>query len=128
MHQRALKAVDLLAEGAAITVTTTSASALDLTTVPSGNIGRREMKAILSAGGATAGNGSWTVKIQECATSNGTFTDITGAAFAAITQNTGATELHFYTAKRYLQAVATPTGSTPSIVLGVELLVEKRYP
>jgi hypothetical protein len=127
MHQRALKALDLLAPAAAVTQTTTG-SYLDLIGTPSGNIGRREMKAMQSVGGATVGNGTYTTKIQECATSNGSFTDITGAAFAAVTQNTGVTELHFYTAKRYIQAVCTVAGGTPSAVIGVSVLVEKRYP
>ena len=127
MHQRALKAIDILAAGAAITTTTTS-SALDLTTVPQGNVGRREMKALQAIGGATTGNGTYTTKITECATSNGSFTDIAGAAFGAVTQNTGITELHFYTAKRYIKSVTTLAGTTPSAVVEVALLVEQRYP
>ncbi len=122
MHQRALKALDLIAAGAAITSTTNHPS-LDLS--PYANIGRHEMKAILSAGAVGGTSPSFAVKIQD-SPDNSTFTDISGASYAAITANQGATELHFKTNNRYVRAVTTVTGTSPTAVLECVLLAEVR--
>lgn len=123
MFIHALKAIDGLAAGAAITVTT-NGSGVDLSTY--GNPGRRDIMAVLSAGAVVA-TGTYNVKVQE-SSDNVTFTDITGAAFAQFTGNIGATTLFFNTMKRYVRIVATLGGTSPSAVVEVALLVEQRTP
>lgn len=88
------------------------------------NPGGRQMKAYLNVGAASGTTPTLDVKIQE-SDDDSTYTDISGATFtqatAAITE-----EIHFRTSKRYVRAVATIGGTTPSFTFCVVLLAEKR--
>jgi len=97
--------------------------------------GKREMKAVLMAYADTANVASDTfelvVKLQESATTvDSDFTDITGAAFAAVdeTATTGTLQqIHFQTAaaSKYLREYATITGSGSIHVNAAALLVKR---
>ena len=84
--------------------------------------------------GAVSGTGGPTldVKFVECDTTNGTYTDITGATFAQQTTTSTDTQAPLMTtffnrSKRYVKCVATIGGSTsPSFTMGVTLLAQKR--
>lgn len=112
----------LIAQSATTTVTGTSVD-LQGTINPGG----RNMKVFLDAQGVLGTSASVTVKIQD-SPNNTTFTDVSGAAFSAITTNltsggTG-TSLHFVTNNRYVRAVATFTSNTTQAILWCGLLVE----
>lgn len=112
----------LIAQSATTTVTGTSVD-LQGTINPGG----RNIKVFLDAQGVLGTSASVTVKIQD-SPNNTTFTDVTGAAFSAITTNltsagTG-TSLHFVTNNRYVRAVATFTSNTTQAIIWAGLLVE----
>lgn len=86
--------------------------------------GGRQMKAILTNGTTSGTSPTLDVKIQE-SDDNSVFTDISGATFAQKTA-AGNEEIHFRTNKRYVRAVATIGGTTPSFTFAVLLLVGKR--
>lgn len=71
------------------------------------------------------------VKIQECETSGGTYTDITGATFTQVTAANAAEKIKVDlkakkgSRKRYIRAVATITGTTPSFALNCLVLMNK---
>jgi hypothetical protein len=76
-----------------------------------------DLKVILStsAGGGTTP--TLAVKLQECATSGGTFTDISGATFTQVTDAADSTEaivISADSAARYIKAVATIGGTSPT--------------
>lgn len=75
-----------------------------------------DLKVILcsSAGGGTTP--TLDVKLQESDTAAGTFTDIPGAAFTQVTAaaSTAAITLNADSAKRYIRAVTTIAGTTPT--------------
>lgn len=87
------------------------------------NPGNRNMKAYVNCG-ATSGTPTLDLKLQESDASGSGYADITGAAFAQITA-AGSAELHFKTNKRYVRAVATIGGGTPSLTFSCILLAEK---
>ena len=63
------------------------------------------------------------LKLQECATSGGSYADVSGATLAAITANSTGGELNvnLKTLKRYVKAILTVAftgGSTPKIEVG----------
>lgn len=66
------------------------------------------------------------VKIQE-SDDNSSFTDVTGATFTQVTATGNSQVLRLSnlntTRKRYLRAVATIAGTTPSFAYGVEFLL-----
>lgn len=81
-----------------------------------------DMKVILStsAGGGTSP--TLDVKLQECATSGGTFTDIAGATFTQVTgaaKSTAAITLSVDSTARYIKAVATIGGTSPTFDLAL---------
>ncbi len=108
--------------------TTTQGSAIDLQGYI--NPGGRTLKAVLLSGTALGTNVSVTVKIQDSDdTTAANFTDISGAAFTAIT-TTGTPspgEIHFQTRKRYIRAVATHGTDMTNAIYGVIAVAEKRY-
>lgn len=116
----------------ALTQTTTS-SVVDMGTAAGvGTTGLMTVGAVSGTGGP-----GLTVKFQECDTTNGTFADITGAAFTQVTTSgatTGATTgvapqlfTVFNRTKRYIQAVGTVVGTTsPSITASVVILEQKK--
>jgi hypothetical protein len=112
----------------ALTQTTTS-SVVDMITA--GGFGTTGLMTV----GAVSGTGGpgLTVKFQECDTTNGTFSDITGAAFSQITTSGATTGVAptlftvFNRSKRYIQAVGTVVGTTnPSLTVSVVILTQKK--
>lgn len=72
------------------------------------------------------------VKVQECDTSGGTYTDITGAAFTQVTASNNSQILRVDglgvgSRKRYIRALGTIAGTTPSFAFGVEALLGNGY-
>jgi len=88
------------------------------------NVGGRQMKAYLNVGAKSGTSPTLTVKMQD-STDNSTFTDISGATFTQATTTT-TEEIHFQTTNRYVRAVATIGGSSPSFTFSTILLAEKR--
>lgn len=86
--------------------------------------GGRQLKAILTNGTTSGTTPTLDVKLQD-SDDNTTFTDITGATFAQKTA-AGNEEIHFRTNKRYVRAVATIGGTSPSFTFAVLLLAQKR--
>lgn len=88
--------------------------------------------------GAVSGTGgpACDIKLQECATTDGTYTDITGATFAQLTTgssgvttgaNAASVKTVFNRGQRYVRAVLTVAGTTnPSFTLGLSLIEMKR--
>lgn len=95
------------------------------------NVGGREIKAILTAHSAGADTDeSLTVTVEESATTvSSDFAAISGAAFTAHLQETAdaVQELHFVATKRYIRAVATIAGTTPSFNFSCNALVYERH-
>lgn len=77
---------------------------------------------------STAGTGTTPtldVKIQDSATLGGTYTDITGATFARVTDAADVTEmipLNIGDVKEFIRVVGTIGGTTPSFVFGVSMI------
>jgi len=69
--------------------------------------------AILNVGTVTGTSPTLDVKIQECATSGGTYTDITGATFTQVTASAKGQIITFKRAQRFCRAFATIAGTTP---------------
>ena len=65
------------------------------------------------------------VTIEE-STDNSTFTAISGAAFAQITASSKALALNFKRSKRYVRAVATIAGTSPSFACAVLVFGQKK--
>ena len=80
-------------------------------------------KIVLNCGAATAGSSpTCTVKVTHCATSGGTYTDVTGLAFAQVTSTASVQQLYcdFDSLHPFVKIVATVGGtSTPTFQLGV---------
>lgn len=127
MNQAALAAIELIAQQRA--TSTVTGGDVDLSAYT--NVKGRQMKAILSIKSQGADTDeTCTVKIQESDdTVSGNFADITGAAFAAHTQEMTTTlyEMGFRAQKRYVRAVATLAGTTIAFDLSVCAIVEKRF-
>ncbi len=101
---------------------TANGSALDLQAWV--NPGGQAMKAILDVGAASGTTPTLAVKFQESADGS-TWADITGATFAAKSA-AGFEEMSFRCSKRYVRAVATIGGTTPSFTFSVYLQGQKR--
>ncbi len=76
------------------------------------------------SGGTTAA--TFAVKYTECDTSGGTYADITGATHATISTASQLSIINFKRSKRYIKAVATATGTSPTLVVGVTVLGVKK--
>lgn len=100
---------------ATITATTTG-SAVDLRDLSG------EAAVILNVAGG--GDGSVTVKLTHCDTSGGVYTDVTGAVFTAVTSAASHQKMSINRdeLKRYIKAVATVSGETPSQTLACSLI------
>jgi hypothetical protein len=66
------------------------------------------------------------VKIQESDTSGGTYTDISGAAFAQQTASNKWLAINFKRAKRFARGAVTIGGSTPSFTIAVAIFGVKK--
>lgn len=88
--------------------------------------GRRSIKGVLMCL-PTGGDANETcdVKFQESNTTvSGDFVDITGASFSQVTQPGGAStqQINFPLRKRYIRAVVTLAGTTPTFTVGVAVI------
>lgn len=105
--------------------TTTNGTAVDLSDSV-GNMGFAAMQ----VGAVSGTQGTLDVKLQECATTNGTWADITGATFSQVTTS-GLTTTSPYLAsfihtKRYVRAYATFAGTFTSMLFGVNIFGQRR--
>jgi hypothetical protein len=86
---------------------------------------------VLTAGAKTAGtNPTLDVKVQHCETSDGTFADITGAAFTQVTTVAGVQTLalDMNAVKKYIKVIGTLGGTdTPTFPYGVQFIGIKKY-
>ncbi len=110
---------------AAARIASANGAGADLKTYAAPGPGNRQMKAIITCGAASGTTPTLDVKLQE-SDDNSTFTDIPGAAFTQLTA-AGSEEIGVQTNKRYLRAVATIGGSTPSFTFAVLLIAGKRH-
>jgi hypothetical protein len=97
-----------------------------------GRITNRQLKAIATVLWTAAGDSDETVDItleESDTTVASDFAAITGAAFTTIQddQSPALAEIHFRTDKRYIRAIATMAGTTPSFTVGVACVAEMRY-
>lgn len=111
----------------AITTTTTS-TYVDMGEGGGGQFGTTM---ILEKGAVTGTSPTLDIKLQECATTNGTYTDITGATFAQQTTSGADGDANlvktiFNRNGRYIKAVATTGGTSPSFTYGLTILEQKR--
>ncbi len=86
------------------------------------------MNALIQVGAFSAAvNTSIYVQIEECATTNGTYTAIPGMA-AAVTTTNQLIPLRGLRTQQYVRAnLVTATGTTPSVSLGVTLISQLKY-
>lgn len=86
--------------------------------------GEREMLAYLDVGAASGTSPTLDVRLQDSADGT-TWADISGAAFA---QKTGVAQetIYFSTARKFVRAVATIGGTSPSFTFGCYLMVARR--
>jgi len=86
---------------------------------------------VLEVGAVSGTTPTLDVKIQECDTSGGTYADISGATFTQVTATGSSQILRIEglgtSRKRYLRAVGTITGTTPSFAFGVEILLGRAF-
>ena len=73
---------------------------------------------------------TYAVKITECDTSGGSYTDVTGGAFTTTSANTALVEkiyLNISELKQYLKVSTTVAGGTGAGALAVVALASKKY-
>ena len=80
--------------------------------------GRHDCAAIAHLGACT-GLTSASVKLQECATASGTFTDVPSAVFPAFTAQDKFRVLNFKRSLRFCRAVVTLTGTSATIAVSI---------
>lgn len=76
-----------------------------------------DVKVILSSSAGGGTGPTLNVKLQECDTPGGTFTDIAGAAFTQVTNAADSTEaiaINADSCKRYIRGVTTIAGTSPT--------------
>lgn len=88
--------------------------------------GGRQMKAFLNVGAVTGTDPTLDVKIQESDALGTGYTDISGAAFTQVIASDAVEEIHFQTKKRYVRAVTTIGGTSPTFDSYCGLLHGKR--
>jgi len=85
----------------------------------------------LSLDAEAGGSGiTYAVKLTECDTTNGTYTDLSGAAFTTTTANTALVEqliVNSDEAKRFIKCVVTVAGGTGAGALSVLGLASPKY-
>ena len=91
-----------------------------------------EALCVLNAAAATAGTTpTLNVKLQDCATSNGTFADVTDAAFVQVTDVGGTAGVQYLKVnvsalKRYLRVIGTIAGANASFDFSAEFIGVKK--
>lgn len=80
---------------------------------------------------ASAGTGDMTcnIKLQSSATSGGTYADITGAAFTEVTTTASSQKIVIdpATTSKFVRAVVDVGGTTPSFIVGAQIIGEPKY-
>lgn len=107
--------VHALTELASPIARTTTANLTGVDGVVSGPV---DSFAILNVGTTSGTTPTLDVKIQE-SSDNSTYTDVVNGAFAQVTAASAPQLIKFTKTKRYLRAVFTLTGTTPSFVASV---------
>tara|TARA_X000000368_G_C22979028_1_gene689008 strand:- start:839 stop:1228 length:390 start_codon:yes stop_codon:yes gene_type:complete len=72
----------------------------------------------------------YTIKLTECDTSGGTYTDVTGGAFTATTANTASTQVLFLNAselKQYIKVNKVVAGGSGAGAVSVTALFSNKY-
>ncbi len=80
--------------------------------------------AIQNVGIVNGTSATWAAKIQEASTATGTYADIAGATFAALTSTTGIniiTTLKFLRTQPFVRFVGTIGGTTTTLSLSAEV-------
>lgn len=86
---------------------------------------------ILSLGSVTGSGVTIACKLQECATTNGTYTDVAGGGFTTVTESTGDNVLEIVNGRRtarYVKAylVLAGTTSVTSVPISVTIVGQKK--
>ena len=107
---------------AAVTSTATSA-AIDLKEYDG------DVSLILTSAAGTGSSPTLDVKVQDSDASDGTYGDLSGAAFTQVTDSASMQVITFSKdeAKRYIKIVQTVGGSTPSFTFNINALALKKY-
>ena len=91
--------------------------------------GYDEVVALLDVGAVSGTTPTLDLKLQESDTSGGTYTDIPGATIPTVTTSNHALTVSYRTAgggrKRFVRAVATIGGTTPSFACAALILLSK---
>ncbi len=77
--------------------------------------------ATLQAGTVSGTSPTLDVKVQECDTSGGTYSDITGATFTQITASNKSQIINFKRSKRFCRLLGTIAGTSPSFALAGQI-------
>lgn len=86
----------------------------------------------LEVGAVSGTSPTLDVKVQESDTSGGTYTDIAGAAFTQVTASNNSQILRLEglntgSRKRFIRALATIAGTSPSFAFGCEILLGRAF-
>tara|TARA_B100000927_G_C16353315_1_gene424231 strand:- start:474 stop:857 length:384 start_codon:yes stop_codon:yes gene_type:complete len=84
---------------------------------------------ILDSAAGTGSSPTLDVKLTECDTTGGTYTDLSGATFTQVTDSASMQTLVILkdSAKRFVKIVQTIGGSTPSFTFSINLIGVKKY-
>ena len=106
----------------AVTSTATS-SAIDLLEYDG------DVLLVLDCAAGTGTSPTLDIKLTECATTGGTYTDLSGATFTQVTDSASMQTLVISkdSAERFIKIVQTITGSSPSFTFSVNLIGVKKY-
>lgn len=86
-----------------------------------------EVAAVLDVGTVTGTTPTLDVKLQESDTSGGTYSDISGATFTQVTASNNQQTIQVANrTKRYVRAVATIAGTSPSFPCSVQIVAPKQ--
>ena len=107
---------------AAVTSTATS-SAIDLLEYDG------DVMLILDSAAGGGSSPTLDIKITECATTGGTYTDLSGATFTQVTGSASMQTLVINkdSAERYIKIVQTIGGSSPTFTFSINLVGLKKY-
>ena len=85
--------------------------------------------AVLLNSGAGSGNMTMDVKLQDCATVDGTYVDIAGATFTRVTTSASSQKIVINPSatSKFVRVVATVGGTDPQFAAGVQLIGEPKY-
>lgn len=86
--------------------------------------------AVAEFGAVSGTQGTLDIKITECATTNGTYTDIPGASFtqqttSGVAGTSGFQIISFQRNKRYVRAYATMAGTFTTFLFGVGIFAQR---